>query len=993
LAACGLVWLLVPRAAAGARLPIRAYTAEDGLAGDQITGILQDARGFVWIAAETGLSRFDGARFTSFDERDGIPAGLVSSLAETVDGGLWLATYGGVARLKERHDTATGAFDAVPMDLGAAGYRPRLRADPAGGLWLTGPQGLYRTDDLARPEFRVVPLAAVPAPVQISALDVGGDGSVWMGTDYGLLRRLADGRSVLYVGPSGAPFPGIRALLCDRSGRVWIGTMGGLFVLRLEPGSATTGEKPLADRAQRELRTVERFGHENGLPADSVTSLTATPDGGVWVTASGVVQFVDGRPARTIGPQQGLTETSLTWAFEDHDRNLWLGTEASGLMRIAAGGFVSYGEADGLVTDRIASVYEDQESLWVLTGSAQLHRFTGERFLPMSPPDLAHAPNPTWGSHQLAVHDRDGEWWLPTSDGLLRYAAGADLPRAKPKAIYRKGSGLPGSDIHHLWEDAAGDVWISILSPPPLVRWLRREQRFVEVPEVNARVSTFGAPTAFAEAADGDLWLGFFGGGLARRQHDRWSFYGSDAGVPNGLIWDLHFDHRGRLWIASSRGGAGRIDLPGSPTPRIEPVGGLASRGVDCITEDRQGRMYFGTRHGVDRLDPGTGNVRRFTTQDGLPSSRVHVCNQTRDGRLWFGTLHGLATFDPALVPPVTPRPVWLSALSAGGVPQPLAQNGASQVDGLVLSPEASSLRVEFVAVSHAAGEQVLYQHKLEGADDRWSEATAERAVEYARLAAGTYRFLVRAVGAENTVGEAAAVGFRVPPPIWRRSWFLSAAALLLAAAVWSWHRQRMARVIAVERVRTRIASDLHDDVGSSLSQIALLADLGRMSDAPQALAQIGDDARTLIDATSDIVWAIDPRRDDLRSLLVRLRRFAADLLEARGIRLDFELPDNADRIELEPELRRELYLLLKEAVHNVAKHSQAHRAQVRLEIVAGALRIEVADDGVGFAPGEGDDAGRGLHSLRDRATRLGGRLSIETAPGAGTRLHLEVPR
>ncbi len=1002
-AASVLLCLLAPCAGSAERLPIRLYTGEDGLAGDQITAILQDTRGFLWVAAETGVSRFDGDRFTNYDERDGLPSGLISSLAQTADGSLWLATYGGLARLLERRGADGRAFHTVPLDLGHSRFRPVLLGDPAGGIWLAGMQGLHHAADLVSPVFRRVPLGATPEPVEISALGLGPDGSLWASSDSGLLRRLPDGRVIVYP-VSGRPERVVLTdVLCDRDGRVWIATTSGLYSFLPEPVATDAGEasaqEGIAERAVRDPRAARVYYRGDGLPSDAVNSLALSRDGSVWAaTGGGLVQFVDGRVARTLGLAQGLAELSVTRLFEDRDGNLWLGTENRGLMRIAAGGFVSYGEADGLANDRIASVFDDPHGrLWVMAASALLHRFDGERFAHVSPPALAHPSVASWGSHELGVLDQDGEWWLPTGEGVLRYAAGVDLERAVPKAVYSEGHGLPGNDVHRIWADSAGELWVSILAQAgPLVRWQRREQRFAVVEEVLERRTEFGAPTAFAEDRAGNLWLGYFPGGLSRRSGARWDFFGEDAGVPEGRVWDLHCDRRGRMWVATSRGGVARIDDPQAAQLRLETYTidrGLSGNSVDCITEDGRGRLYFGTKHGVDRLDPDNGQVRHFTTQDGLPSSRVHVCHRALDGRLWFGTLRGLASFDPESVKDAAPHEVWLSSVRAGGVPQPVPELGARQVEDLVLRPQASSLQVEFVSLGHALGEVVRYQHRLEGGDSDWSPPSANRSVDYARLAPGSYRFLVRALGTEGTVGEAATVAFRVLPPLWRRGWVLSLAALLVAALVWTLHRARVARVLAVERTRTRIASDLHDDVGSSLSQIALVAELGRMRNTPETLQQIAEDARTLIESTSDIVWSIDPRRDDLESLLVRLRRFGSELLEGRGIRLDFELPDEAQRIELQPELRRELYLLLKEALHNVAKHSSAQRAHVRLEVAAGALRIEVADDGVGFAADQEDAGGRGLHSLRERAARLGGTLQIQAAPGAGTRLRLEVPR
>ena len=237
------------------------------------------------------------------------------------------------------------------------------------------------------------------------------------------------------------------------------------------------------------------------------------------------------------------------------------------------------------------------------------------------------------------------------------------------------------------------------------------------------------------------------------------------------------------------------------------------------------------------------------------------------------------------------------------------------------------------------------YQTKLEGVDAAWSPPGAEPTVRYVGLSPGSYRFRVRAVGPlGRRDGRRGAVSFRVRPPLWRRAWFLLLAVAAGVALSVFVHRQSLRRAIAVERVRTRLATDLHDDVGSSLARISILSEVGRRDLDPagepaRLFGEIGETSRSVIDALGDAIWSIDPRRDDLQSLGDRLRHFAGDLLEARGMTFRLELPPEAPAVDVPPEPRRQLFLLLKEAVTNAARHSRATAVSVVFRLAAATWR------------------------------------------------------
>jgi signal transduction histidine kinase len=267
--------------------------------------------------------------------------------------------------------------------------------------------------------------------------------------------------------------------------------------------------------------------------------------------------------------------------------------------------------------------------------------------------------------------------------------------------------------------------------------------------------------------------------------------------------------------------------------------------------------------------------------------------------------------------------------------------------------------------------------------------------VNFASLAPGTYEFEVRAVSGDGVVSPGvASFRFRVLPPLWQRWWFVMLVGLLLAVIVYQVYRYRVGRLLEMERVRTRIAADLHDDIGSSLSQIAVLSEVLRRKAGDDArltkpLLQIASVSREAVDSMSDIVWAINPAKDHLQDLVKRMRRHASEVFPASHIEFHFDAPETAHDITLGADVRRQVFLIFKESVTNVIRHSHCDHAEVRLTVEGSQLVLEVIDNGKGFDPSRRND-GNGLVSMRRRASSLGGMLEVISA--SGTTIRLQVP-
>jgi signal transduction histidine kinase len=703
---------------------------------------------------------------------------------------------------------------------------------------------------------------------------------------------------------------------------------------------------------------------------------------------------------------------------EDASGNLWLGTSSSGAMKIARNGFVTYGRQEALAV--AADLFEDAAGGLYVKGAtftsgpagrpgeragerlvAGFGRFDGRRFewfRPAAPFDWGHVGEGT------ILRTRRGEWWLGGLAGLYHYRrlpAFTAIRSRPPRRIFSSHDGA-WLQVYRLFEDSREDVWVSVFSTTNgLFRWNRATDALSDMtaagglPPVQDEL-----PRAFGEDRAGNVWVGL-DTGAARYRNGTFRFFTRADGLPADKVLDIHADGAGRLWLASAGGGLIRVDQPAAERPRFTvytTAHGLSGDAIEAIAEDRHGRIYAATGRGIDQLDPVTFQVRHFTAEDGLAPGRTISALRDRTGALWFGTESGLSRLLPPPPERSAPPPILITALTVAGEPHPVSAIGSATVALPDLGPAGNHLQIEFASLRFAAGDRLRYQYRLDGADTDWSPPSVSQSVSFASLAPGRYRFRVRALNADGVPSAApAVVSFTVLPPFWRQPWFAALALAALAGLGYGLHRYRVRQLLAVAEVRARIATDLHDDVGASLTRIAILSEVARRqapagdghADAP--LASIATIARESATAMSDIVWAISPERDTLSEMVRKMRDHAEDVFESRDIALALDLPDAAGPVKLGVGVRRDLYLVFKEAVNNAVRHSGCRHVSIALRVAGAWLRLEVADDGTGFeAAGAGD--GNGLDSMRRRAARLGGVLVVDTRAGAGTTIGLTMP-
>ncbi len=731
-------------------------------------------------------------------------------------------------------------------------------------------------------------------------------------------------------------------------------------------------------------------------------------DGAIWVAGNGIAEVGVGPNGDLEVRDQytradGLPTLGMTGMVEDAQGNLWGATEGSGIFRIEQSGFISYSAADGLGNSRIAEILEDSHGRLVVVTSWT----TGPDILVQDGPKfqrvgVAHPDSIRyfgWGWNQYVSAAADGSWWFPTGGGLLRYPAvrrTEDLARTQP-TVYDEHSPLGCREIFRTWEDSGGDLWITCIAPEPAtIRWQRRTGTFRRWTEADG-LSREAAPMVYRSAPQGTIWMATGNHALRfRNEHFDAFSLGPDDG-PVG-VRDMLVDSSGRVWFATQHSGLIRCDNPNDAAPvfrHYTVTEGLSTDYVSSLVEDASGYIYAGTARGVDRIDPkaalASHRIRHFTAADGLPESEQNTALRDRQGHLWFGTLAGLAEFDPSQYSHRPAPQIYLTRVRVRGEDVPLPWEGAQKLS-LDLASDRNQMEIEYSAIDLASPESLLYQYRLVGTDTDWSEPQERLDVNYARLPSGPFRFEVRAVDADGQISQqSAGFDFVIAAPVWRRSWFLALIAILFTAVIVQLYKYRVRQLLAMERLRTRIATDLHDDIGASLTQISILTELARRGSESQVLSDVANIARGLVSDMSDIVWAVNPRHDKFEGLVHRMRRFASDVLGGADIDLQFQTVDLPADVAVPLDARRPLYLVLKEAVNNVARHSGAKKANIRLELVHGDLKLTVTDDGQGFDAAL-THSGEGLVSVTRRMREIGGTATWESEPGHGTRFTAVLP-
>ena len=975
-----------PGAGASAQaLTFRSWQREQGLPQNSVRALAQTRDGYLWIGSEDGVARFDGVRFVSFGLREGLRGGPVRVLFEDSRGALWIGTGGGgLARWQDGRLATFTMPDGLPEDSITA-----LGEDREGRLWVGTEAGLAvwqngRFAPLPGGEFK---------GKSIAALFKDRRGVMWVGVaGAGVFRFLNNKFNPLADASVQRLLRDPHCLLEDKAGRVWVGA-GDDYVL-------------CRDGSQWRRYRIPRH-----LARPYVSALAEEPDGTVWAgsVSEGLFQFKEGRLA-AVNASSGLSDNSVTSLLVDREGNLWAGT-GGGLNRVRRSTLLVYGQNEGLGYGAVQGLAEIAPGvIWAGKPGDGLYRWEGRSFSRLGDAGFTqrHPEDIT------LLMTRDGSCWAGGGRGLWCFK------NPKAAAGEMEIAALSGLKVISLAQDRDGGVWAGTREGEV---WRQFQGNWAR--ETN--YSQTHPVTAMVQDAGGAFWIGTGGGGLYRFKQDGRTRFGKSGRLLSDWVRTLYLDPQDTLWIGTAGGGLSRWRDDGMVTFTTQE--GLPDNTISQILEDSAGRLWLGSNRGIACVskreldDLAEGKLTFVYPQvygraEGMPSEECTggffpAGLRTRSGRLCFSTLKGIVVADPrahttnAPAPSVVLEEILIDGAATGpaGDPAPPAVSDANRV---TVPPGKHRLELRYTGISFTAPERVRFRYRLEGLETDWVEAGARRTAFYSYVPPGRYRFRVIACDSAGAWNEAgASLSLVVLPHFYQAGWFIGLAAAGLLGAVVGVvrivekrkHQRRLKQIEqerAIERERARIAQDLHDDLGSSLTRISLLSDLARTDKDNPGLVEtharkISQSADQTVRALEEIVWALRPGSDTLQSLVEYIAHFANELFESDRTRCRLDLPHDLPARALPPEMRHNIFLVVKEALTNALKHAGAHEVRIQIKTSANLLEILVEDDGQGFEP-EGADAPsrrQGLGNMHRRAEAMGGSLELRSSRRTGTRIRL----
>ena len=1042
---CAALALLSPM-----RLPaeslLRIWRTDNGLPEDTVRTVAQTPDGYLWIGtARGGLARFNGMNFERFTPAN-TPAILETGIHRLLvdrEGTLWISLLSGAVITQQN---GSFHFERAGVRTPPGDWLMQLLWDRPGEKWFTTfggcllrrrmVDGAVQWDDLEP-----------PGASHLTRYAVDGQGRV-LCTSGGQVFQLEKNGFVALSASATETSGVVHLLASDREGMIWAGT---------EKGFArwTDGEfKPVANgsdsgRVEQLAAAADggvwvRFEKELWKWRDGDWSCKVEPwrellvpqaaqaaqalmvpdaDGGVWCANLGHgLWHVRGDGSVSREPLDHQVNSLAV----DQEGNVWAALEQGGLAMLRARFIRSFPAGPDNTPTPIHSLCEDERgNIWLGGAQHSLWRLEADGFRRFSmPADFE-------GMETVAFPGKGGGLWVGAILGGLWQRDTGDFTRAL----------FPGSfnsAVRVLLQSRSGGLWIGNefglwLWQGGQLKLFQEADGFVPVrsPVVPGGAATRENPPfvlALAEDADGALWIGLEQGELRCFKDRVFTRYRPDWAAPWMSFQALQPDQEGGLWIGTL--GAGLLHFKDGVFKRITKDDGLPDDNISQILDDGAGHLWLGTQNGIARVHKAelrgffSGRIPQVTAlvfdmADGLPTAQCSAgfqpaCWRARDGQLWFATSAGAVAIDPKAVT-VNPRPppVVIEEVRVDGSRLPDFTPMFSSVPGAarsswVIGPGPGHIEFHFAGLSLSAPEKVRYRWQLEGAQSNWVDGGDQRSASYSLLPPGEYTFRVLAANNDGVWNEAgSAMDIVVKPFFWQTRWFrfalpLTGAALVAGFTLLAIRRRHQIQIErfrsqqAILTERARIAQDLHDDLGATLTQISWLssttgAEPSGSEDSQNQLSEIRRKSQQMVRAIDEIVWAVNPKNDCLSQVIAYICQFAQDLLGPARMRCRIDLEEPLPEHALDSVIRHNLFLVLKEALHNAARHSHGGEVWLRVSTMPGGIRFVVEDDGIGLPPSV-ETGGDGMGNMRHRAGSLGAKLEFTPRPGGGTRVTLEVP-
>lgn len=993
-------------------------SSKDGLASNHVLSILQDQKGFMWLGTANGLQRYDGRKIVMFrpppGDRNYLPAAPIKQIAEDINHHFWVRT-----------EQEVGIFDPVTFRYKKAIIKTDAEVPPRAErfLWMDSKGNIFliitrlgvlaynwNTNTFSKDESRL----PVPKGWNVQRLlEDPKTGNYWMGADSGLALFNTRTKSLSHYGRNTDKVPildnpaftdPVTVMFLDRQSRFWLTTW-----------NTKKGEKFFCYDMANNRMTKDTTGlmvHTDVYK--EINGFNQQSNGSIWTYGDRLLMVFDTLTNRfqyirnDYVDDYDIKYDMVYCMYEDREQNTWIGTDEGVYIfnpaRQMFNSIVLQGPApdntknnlqvNGFLQSKNNDLLIASWGLGTLSCDSNLLPFKNNILKGMPAGDGNYKLQ--WDLHEERT---TGRIWIACQEGrIIIYdpATGQSSFHKLPAAEQRT--------IRQITEDKQGTIWLAtqyghIIKWNPAAGYGKNfMQGFSLVQNVNTIVYKMVADR------EGYLWLCTHMKGVYRMDPQSGEFlshYDSKGGAGRSLYSDIAGDilqYNDSLYFICS----GALNLLNQKTGTIQQIttdDGLPSMSVTSIEKDDENNLWLGLADGICRYNPKRKVFTMFTQRDGIiyGNFKYNASTRLRNGQLVFGNAHNFVFFQPGQSYSSSP-PLNVTITDFKLFNTYLPPDSIMKLDRVELKHTENSITIEFAALSFLQRDKIVYYYQLEGINKEWTRPDKGLFANYTSLPPGHYTFKVMCENADGVESKSiTTLKIYIQPPFWRTWWFLSLVVLAIAALIYFIHRLRVNQLLGMERVRTRIARDLHDDMGSTLSTINILSEMAKMkvekdsAKTSEYLVKISDNSSRMMEAMDDIVWSINPMNDSMQRITARMREFATGVLEARNIDFTFRVDEEVQDLKLDMEARRDFFLLFKEAVNNLAKYSQCKHAVIDISIQKERLIMKIMDDGIGFDVLHAD-GGNGLFNMKKRAQSLNGSLAIESNPGSGTRVLLDVP-